>query len=443
MLTPKTPKKKFRSLRHNVRIIVRNAVVAFFFRILFGIIKGLMRKGVSRAFLTAVEREIFSLNPPKWAVVVAGFSSFRLISEVLETFSSRVTRLPKKLIPFASGCICSLPALVMNGETRTELALYALVRALHTFHLRFIFPLLPKFFKEFQHYDVLLMCMSSSQICYGTLYAQSTFPPGYLSFLMRASMHDDRFIRGCASFMRRHVTPELVEFSLEKKWPVLLRERTALSQNQLCNYAHEGFSCNTWALYFIWKSVLTMGIPLYAPLTVMKIIVFGRKKLLANPLLTVAKSIRSILTSSLFLGLYIACFTRSACYCLQHGSQGGKLAALLSFFAGMSTLLEPKSRRIDLSFYCLTFSLRSFILTQNRLGRLPYPKQWFLLLIYLVSMGYMFFEYEEEPDLLNSRVRDAFQKLLGERRKKDSRAPSPIHASGASTIEVVTSSSQK
>lgn len=419
-----------RSLRHNAKMIIRNSVLALLIRVLVGIAKGLARKGLTKAFLKHIEREIFSLNPPKWAVVVAGLSSFRLLVELLETFSARVYHIPKKPIPFVSGCICALPALVMNRETQTELALYASVRALHTFILRFIFPFLPKFLQNFNHYDVLLMCLSSSQISYAALFAQSTLPAGYLSFVMRASMYDDRFIRGHASYMRRHISPDLVAVSLEKNWP-LLAERTRETEAQLCNFVHEGFTCNTWALHFVWQNVLKMGIPLYAPLRIITVLVFDRKRLFANPARVISKSIRSVLTSSLFLGLYIACFIRSGCYSLQHGGEGGKLSSLLSFFAGTSTLLEPKGRRMDLALYCLTFSLRSFLLTQNRLGRLPYPKYWFLFLVYVVSMGYMFFEYEEEPDLLNRRVRDAFRKMLGEKRKPVDTASRPASVSPA------------
>eukprot|EP00796_Vickermania_ingenoplastis_P012552 gene12552-8601_t len=417
------PHRRFRTIKHTVKIIARNALVAVVIRVLFGVAKALARKGLSKAFLKSVEREIFSLNPPKWACVVAGISSFRLTVELMEAFSSKVYHIPKKPIPFVCGCICALPALVMNNSTRTELALYAFVRALHTFELRFIFPHLPRPMRSFQHYDVLLMCLCSSQISYGALFAQSTLPPSYVSFLMRASLYDDRFVRGHASYMRSHITPDLVAVSLEKNWP-LLAERTKESEAQLCKFVHEGYSCNTWALNFVWQNILKMGIPLYGPLRVMSVLVFDRKRLLSDPIRVLKRSVWSVGRSSLFLGLYIACFIRSSCYALQHGGRGGKLSSLLSFFAGFSTLLEPKGRRMDLALYCLTFSLRSFMLTQYRLGRLPYPRSWFLFLLYVVSMGYMFFEYEEEPDLLNHRVRDAFRKLLGGAAEAPRRDPS-------------------
>lgn len=412
------PRRGFQSRHHNVYIIARNAVIAFLVRILIGIAKGIARKKWQSSVLTIIEREFFSLNPPKWAVVVAGLSTFRLLVNGMKLINSRTSCIPPKVIPFASGCLCSLPALVMNSSTRTELALYAFVRAMHTFFLRWIYPSLPQVLRRFQHYDVLLMCLSSSQISYAALYAQSTLPPTYISFLMRASMCDPRFVRGHASYMRQHMTPDLVSVSLEKNLP-LLAERTKQAENQLCSFIHEGFSCNTWVLYFVWQNMLKMGIPLYGPLRVMTVLVFDRKRLLSNPFRTIWKSIRSVLTSSLFLALYSGCFVRSACYSLQHGGKGGKLSSLLSFFAGVSTLLEPKPRRMDLTLYCLTYSIRSFFLTQNRLGRLPYPKSSFLFFVYVVSMGYMFFEYDEEADLLNHRVREAFRRLLGERRKKE------------------------
>lgn len=71
---------------------------------------------------------------------------------------------------------------------------------------------------------------------------------------------------------------------------------------------------------------------------------------------------------------------------------------------------------MDLALYCCTFSLRSFILTQNRLGRLPYPRHWFVLLTYILSASYLLYEYEEEPKSLHPRLYALFRLVLGEKK---------------------------
>lgn len=400
-------------VRRSLKIILRNSIFAALGRIVIGLLKLIAKRGVSKKLLIEMRGEVLSLDPLKWAAVFGGFSSFHLVRQMVSRIGSLV-RLRDKGITLISGCICSLPVLVMNKDTRTEMCLYSMIRALHTFSLCFVLPRLPICLQSFEHYDVLLMCLSSSQISYAFLFCPSSLPNSYFRFLLKASMCDADLVRGHSNHLKGHTSPEMVRFCDNHQFPLLSDYRQSATK-VLCQYSHPHMSCNMWALTAIPKSILQLGIPLYAPLRMIAILLTQRKKLLSNPVRTIHGNCRSVLNSSLFLALYISWILRSTCFGVRSGSRGGALIAVMSFGSGLATLLEPKSRRMDLALYCSMYALRSFILTQNKMGRLPYPRHWFSLLVYLVSMSFLFFEFEEEPRLVNNRVRTTFDFLLGDK----------------------------
>ncbi|CAJ1022120.1 hypothetical protein Q4I30_002772 [Leishmania utingensis] len=403
---------KHYSLKHTMKVVIRNSIYAAIGRILIGVMKALVKRGVSRAFLARIPSELLSLDPLKWATVFAGFSSFRFCRQTLLR-TLKPFGASEKFVSLLAGCISATPAFVMNKETRTELCLYLFVRSAHTFSQRHLLPRMPKVVQEFYYYDVVLMCLSSAQIGYGTLFNPNTLPKSYQGFLNRISTYHEKLIRGHSGFCRERLIPDLVDYCWSKKLPVIenFGQRGA---NILCQVAHSGYSCNMWAVVFIVKNILTIGMPLYGPQRLVSMLVFQRRRLMTNPVSTITHNVRSMLISSLVLALYIGVILRSACFGVQHRGGGTKTVTALCSLAGVATLLEPKRRRMDLALYCSMQALRSFLLTQNLRGRLPYPRHWFVCTVYLLSVGFLFYQYEEEPRLLDRRVRTALHLLLDE-----------------------------
>jgi hypothetical protein len=431
--------RKHLSFKHTLKIVLRNSIYAAIGRIMVGIVKGLVKRGLTRAFLARVPSEFFSLDPLKWAAVFGGFSSFRFCLQTLQRILNPFG-ISEKFVALLAGCICATPAYVMNKETRVELCLYLFVRSAHTFCLRFVLPHMPKLMREFRYYDVLLMCMSSAQIAYGCLFNPDTLPKSYQGFLVRASTYQEKLIRGHSGFARERLVPDLVDYCSSRKLPII-EDFSQKGADALCKLAHGDHSCNTWALMFIARNMLTMGIPLYGPLRLVSMLGFQRKRLLTHPVSTIARNVRSMLISALFLATYVAVILRSACFGVQHRGGGVKTVTALCSLAGLATLLEPKGRRMDLALYCAMYALRSFLLTHNLRGRLPYPRHWFVCSVYVLSVGFIFYEYEEEPKLLDRRVRSALRLLLGEQSPVSSRrdaAAAPGAASdGEASVETV------
>ncbi|CCW69176.1 unnamed protein product [Phytomonas sp. Hart1] len=394
------------------RTVIINSIATALIRVAIGVLKLLSKRGLGKVFLRQLPNEFLSLNPLKWAAIAGGFSSFHLCLQTVSRILDPL-RIPQRIIVFITGILCSLPVFVLDKETKTELSLYVFVRAMHVFCLGYILPKLPECLQKFEHYDVLFMCINSSQIAYGFTFFPQSLPKSYQFFLTKASLVDERLVRGHAGFLRGHVTPDLVAFCQDRNAPLLIGAENA--SDMMCNYVHPGMTCNRWILRFIPQNMLRLGIPLYGPLCVITTLAMRRKHLMARPMRTITRGITSVITSSLFVAVYSACIVRASCFSMQRKSRRGPIIAFLCLSAGLSTFLEPKGRRMDLALYCSIHALRSFVLSQNRMGRLPYPRHWAIVFIYFLSMIFLIFQYEEDSAFLNPRVRYILQLLLGEK----------------------------
>ncbi|KAH9589263.1 hypothetical protein LSM04_005235 [Trypanosoma melophagium] len=399
-------------VKHVLYVALRNALYAAIGRILFGVLKRLGKGGLRVRVIKQLSGEFFSLDPLRWAFILGGLSFFRLVKQFLSILCGYIG-VTEKVASLVAGCICALPSLSMNRETRTDLSLYVFVRALYSFSVGYILPILPEPCRRFEHYDIITMCLSASQILYSVIFAPFTMPPAYQRFLLKAAMLDDRVVRGHAGLARYQITPELVELCVEKglKIPQSAREHFKIG----CMYSHPGMTCNRFFFSFLLKQILWVGIPLYVPLKLGSIIAFKQNDLKRHPSKVLRNMLRSSFSSALFLALYSASTVRFACFAAQGNIRGGFIFAIMCSLAGIATLLEPKGRRTDLALYCLMYALRSFVMTQYRLGRIPYPRHDTVFLLYLVSVGFIFYQYDQEPEKLNSGVRANVAKLLMEK----------------------------
>ncbi|RNF05613.1 uncharacterized protein Tco025E_07808 [Trypanosoma conorhini] len=390
-------------------IALRNAFFAAGVRILIGVFRRIGKGGLRRDALKPILKEILSLDPPKWGFIFAGLACFPLLKQIIRKIG-RFCHMSEKAASALAGSICALPVLVMEKETRTDLCLYVLVRALHSFAVGHVLPLLPRSLQEFQYYDIVVMCLSASQILYSVVFAPSSLPPSYQKFLSKASMLDNRVVRGHAGLARYQLTPELVELCMERgiKIPQSGREHFRIG----CMLTHPGMTCNRFFLSFIRRNIIQVGLPLYTPLTIGKILLYQRKKLKEKPFKLLQNSIRSVLSSALFLALYSASSVRFACFFAQGNIRGGFFFAIFCSIAGVAALLEPKGRRMDLSLYCFMYALRSFVMTQYRLGWIPYPRHIGVFMLYVASVGFLAFQFDQEPEKLNHRLYGFLSKLF-------------------------------
>ena len=132
-----------------------------------------------------------------------------------------------------------------------------------------------------------------------------------------------------------------------------------------CDWAHPGATCDGAAVSFF-PAALLRSIPVYAPVYLFPaLLVHGRALFDGSPAAAAlwAKTAKGVLRSSAFLALYCTLCWRGACVgfrALGRVSPVGIPAT--AWVGGLATLVEKKSRRMELALYCLSRAVESFAL---------------------------------------------------------------------------------
>lgn len=387
--------------------IGRNALFAAIARVIIGVLKYLAKKGF-KGLLKNLLDDVMTLDPLKWACVVGGLSAFRLLSDSMHGIG-----FPKHLAALAGGCLAASPALVMNAKTRTELMLYALARALHCFVTTTVFPKLPVPVQQFQHYDTVVMMLTSSQILHSFLFLPKCHLESYQGFLVRATMVDRRVLAAAAGTQNSILTPELVDVAGERN--IALPDIKSGETSFICNLFHPDKSCNHNSATFVLRHLSSFTMPLYFPLKLISTVVFHWKALLKSPAATLWKVVKSAARSSLFLTLYCAAAMRTICIFANLNVRNGcALAVVGGTASGIFTLLEEKGRRLDLAVYCVMQSIRSLTLSMWHGGLISLPTPRLQATVYITAMGYLFYNYDTAKDTLHVSVKRMFGLLLSE-----------------------------
>ena len=201
---------------------------------------------------------------------------------------------------------------------------------------------------------------------------------------------------------------------------VCLYRRTPMDGRTICQFVHPGWrSCNVYIMYYILRHLLTRSLPLYAPLKFLSMCLFSWKSVRRAPLAAVTKAVKSTFNSALFLTMYCAGPFRFQCLLGNSRLRGDWFVALSLLSSGVPTLLEFKSRRLDLALYCSMHALRGFILLLSRRAWFARPSHVFRLVVFLLSFGYIFHQYDHAPDSLHANLRKSLNWVVG----LESRAP--------------------
>lgn len=256
------------------------------------------------------------------------------------------------------------PTLLLTGskETHSSVALYVLIRGLALlvrcgnlpsaapWKRRLLAP------TRWEHGDTALMCLCTCQIGYSWIIAPQTASPSYLGFLNKHGgkpRHIYEAIREQAARGTAGLPP--ARLSVLRGTP-----HEAVVAAVPCAYLHPGLSCSGHAAAFLPEAFLR-ALPVYLPVYAIPALLVHRHCLFAPgaPLLW-AKMAAGIARSSLFLGLYVALAYRGACagFTAAGRTSGAPLVAGC-WAGGLATLVEKKSRRMELALYCVSRSLES------------------------------------------------------------------------------------
>jgi hypothetical protein len=311
-----------------------------------------------------------------------------------------------------------------------------------------------------------LMMISSSQILFSFVAMPETLAPSYLAFLLTHSGVRDKMgpltahhlrligrllwrILGKPEFADKFVplgkvpakslistmalsppSPTADEF-LVSAWPHIAD--TNQHQFAICTLIHpDDPSCTSFAFLCFLKSMLRSA-KLYLPLNIAMTLIFGIGRLKSSPKRALLRLILSTLRSSVFLAGYVTTAWTVTCTLRR---VLGKESALFYIVNGMCSgawsLVENRSRRMELALYCLPRALESFWSCLQLYGILPEsPKNrasaqnmvWYKRILsdkrigepfyFMVAMGTLMMLFETENWVISPGYRTVMARFFG------------------------------
>jgi hypothetical protein len=407
------------NLRKVLHQIVKAATTAIVLRLLIGLLKSLGKYKITKRTLYAIRDEIFGKDPWKWALVFAGWACFLPLCRLLEVILRPLRQAigddnVRQVATIASGVIVAQPIRVMHITTRTELGLYLASRASHSVATSFVYPLLPQTLQNFRHWDVLFVGLSGCQILYALMFAHHTHSPAYLSFLQNCVGWPRDQWDMMAAYYRGQMVPQVIDIHVAKNLPVP-QNASCLRDVCLVNHPHTRY-CDVHVVTWILRHMLRFSIPLYLPLKIITTFAFGWNKVLRDPVGQAVKVVKSVLMSSLFLSLYCGGPMRVICMLNQvNATNWGEflMFALGRAACALPTLLEPKSRRLDLALYCNMHAFRSGYLMLAQRGYVPRPRAAHVMALYTASLTILLHFLRFRPQDLHPNLRSGLQFIMG------------------------------
>ncbi len=211
--------------------------------------------------------------------------------------------------------------------------------------------------------------------------------------------------------MKAHGTAETVEKALnylaqaEKGGPVSAVPCSVLHPGSISCLAH---NVRTWL------GTARKGVPIYAALTLVPLVVLRLRALLRRPLWEFTRAFVGVARSTAFLATFCALYQAVVCIhraFVRGGSDQKVIYWLAGSVAGLAIFLEKKGRRSELALYTLPRALDSlYMLLCDRqwLAGLPHGE----LLLFCLAMAGLTHFHHHQPSTMSPPLRYAFKWLL-------------------------------
>ncbi|GAB4861219.1 hypothetical protein Ancab_036377 [Ancistrocladus abbreviatus] len=220
------------------------------------------------------------------------------------------------------------------------------------------------------HGDIFLMCLSSSQILSAYIMKQESLAPSYKSFLNKHGGKDLVILKGVKELASGMPISNLD--GIEKYYKAL-GDNIKLDPDMKipCSIVHGNQPCGVHFISFFIQAY-KRALPVYLPVYLVPALIVHRLGLLKIPHEILWKSVLGIARSSLFLSTYCSSAWLWTCVAFRIIKRCNvPLVAMGTFPAGLALAIEKKSRRIEISLYCLARAIESFFTCMADVGYLP------------------------------------------------------------------------
>ncbi|KAF3655473.1 putative cryptochrome-1 [Capsicum annuum] len=182
-----------------------------------------------------------------------------------------------------------------------------------------------------------------------------------------------------------------------------------------CSIVHENQGCGEHFISFLIQAY-KRALPVYLPVYLVPAFIVHRQGLLKRPNTILAKGLLGTARSSLFLSVYCSSAWLWTCILFRLFKRCNvPMVALGTFPTGLALAIEKKSRRIEISLYCLARALESFVTCMADVGYLPMSKKLERadVLIFSVSTAVIMHCYAMERDVFKSKYLNVLDWVFG------------------------------
>ncbi|PSR99883.1 Transmembrane protein like [Actinidia chinensis var. chinensis] len=264
------------------------------------------------------------------------------------------------------------------------------------------------------HGDIFLMCLSSSQILSAYILKQESLPSSYKSFLNKHGGKDPVLLQGIKEIvcgMPFHNLEVIENYYKAIGVDIKLDPQMKIP----CSIIHENQSCGAHLVSFLIQAY-KRALPVYLPVYLIPALIVHRKGLLKRPYTILGKGLLGTARSSLFLSTYCSSAWMWTCMLFRlFKTCNIPLVAMGTFPPGLALAIEKKSRRIEISLYCLARAIESFFTCMADVGYLPSSKRLKRadVAVFSISTAIIMHCYAIERDVFRSKYLNVLDWVFG------------------------------
>ncbi|KAI5654823.1 hypothetical protein M9H77_32010 [Catharanthus roseus] len=342
--------------------------------------------------------------------------TFVSVDEIIAAFGGH--RRTAKWRAFLAGLIAG-PSMLLTGfnTQHTSLAIYILMRAavlasrcgIKSKHFgRICKPL------TWAHGDIFLLCLSSSQILSAYILKQESLPPTYKSFINKHGAKDPVILQGVKEIASGLPFTNLG--AIEKYYKSTGIDIKLDPQMKVpCSIVHGNQGCEAHFFSFLFQAY-KRALPVYLPVYLVPALIVHRQGILKRPHSILAKVILGTARSSLFLSTYCSSAWLWTCFLFRIFKRSTiPMVAMGTFPTGLALAIEKKSRRIEISLYCLARAIESFFTCMADVGYLPQTPNLKRadVVVFSISTAIIMHCYAVERDVFRSKYLNVLDWVFG------------------------------
>ncbi|KAI4389801.1 hypothetical protein MLD38_001984 [Melastoma candidum] len=311
------------------------------------------------------------------------------------------------------------PSMLLTGANtqHTSLAIYILMRAaVLASRCGIKSRRFGKYCKPltWKHGDIFLMCLSSSQILSAYILKQESLPPSYKSFLNKHGGKDASILQGVKEIACGLPFTDLE--AVEKFYQSTgVNVKLNPDMDIPCSIVHGNQSCSAHTFSFLIQAY-KRALPVYLPVYLIPALIVHRKGLLERPCTILGKGLLGTARSSLFLSTYCASAWMWTCILFRIFRRCNiPMVAMGTFPTGLALAIEKKSRRIEISLYCLARAIESFFSCMADAGYLPKSRHLRRadVVVFSISTSIIMHCYALERDVFRSKYLNVLDWVFG------------------------------